>query len=1126
MVVLLHVLLVIVTVAFRLTALTTRRRSRVVALCATVAATVGSGVLWPALCAVFWLWIPRSAFGLRGVMVASGLLVGITSIAMALGEVITVKCRRGSTPRLLALTVAAIAGVGGGSAAAAAAVFPLSGNDHDDCFSAAWLRFAIGCAALVFIVGLKAVEATLYQCCAARCDRWERIEVKLLSSSRSPGTSALARNATWQLFSRDLSRAISRIVDGELPGVGEELPRLRNDAESAFEVDVPVMRVTLVDWEGEELAAYHIRRRSDERARPCAAAVPHVGIVLTLAVFAALSIVLSGGESDAHPPLWALVGCTAVLPFLLIVFWAADCVGALTERLGVFCSPRGSGSHSVPPCRGVAVPFGAAVCCAALALAIAQLAPRHTLLGEACSSPSLQPMARGKMGFLVIASLLFGAFALSQLAHAALCTTSSCDAGGAAPRVTVCTTARVWSVAAFATIAVLDFIVLWAVPTASMAWLFNIFDLPHVEAPWNVTSVDGACMRGSSRPCLRFAAVVSEEDLSAADIALIALALAPSVMFAWAAYNSANSVRCAPMLSRVLACSRPFIIGCSVALSFGPITSFLLICSPPALVMKVCTAPALPESLVGVSSLALLALGIVGLIEAALGWRQTAALQGSAGFGATMLLGVLTISAIGVLIAAVALPLLPLVATWVRVSTMFSITCALVAAIVALVTGVLSIYICCTPSSTTATLRRKGGASMPLLGGSASTPLLDVGSSLSEARGSSSNGEGDEAGSVSEPLVRQDSGIGRMMDALLSGARADITPFSEDDDGNFSAAVPETTTTTRTRATAMGMSKTDYDARLQRMEIDPRRIEVERQLGGGGQGTVWCGTLLLDNNSGTAAAADGSRRDIMLKTCIRGALDPAGHGDAFDGDSGGGSAADADAAVLREALMLWESAHEHIIHLYGVVRLAEPFGQLFIVMEDCKRGSLQDALRRGHYERTEWLTHAQQLTSAVMSLHAVDVVHRDIKPSNVVIDEGGLVKLADFGIARHLATTMTLGGGTPIFMPPEQLDAEGSSGPYDAKSWDVYSLGITFLAMWSNGEPLFPHGVPLLELARDIVGGLRPPWPSSMGPLLRELIGDMWSGDSTRRPSARAVARRLTDRDVVDEIALVTGCDV
>ena len=80
--------------------------------------------------------------------------------------------------------------------------------------------------------------------------------------------------------------------------------------------------------------------------------------------------------------------------------------------------------------------------------------------------------------------------------------------------------------------------------------------------------------------------------------------------------------------------------------------------------------------------------------------------------------------------------------------------------------------------------------------------------------------------------------------------------------------------------------------------------------------------------------------------------------------SGGTFAAEerSENAVWREAAVLWECSHAHIAHLYGVTHLAEPFGTSFLVMEYCRAGSLQSALRAGTYDVAhDFLDHAQQV---------------------------------------------------------------------------------------------------------------------------------------------------------------------
>ena len=61
--------------------------------------------------------------------------------------------------------------------------------------------------------------------------------------------------------------------------------------------------------------------------------------------------------------------------------------------------------------------------------------------------------------------------------------------------------------------------------------------------------------------------------------------------------------------------------------------------------------------------------------------------------------------------------------------------------------------------------------------------------------------------------------------------------------------------------------------------------------------------------------------------------------------------------------------------------------------------------------------------------HAQGVIHRDIKPQNLLLDDAGVLKVMDFGVARlaERTSTLTEAGlvvGTPAYMAPEQLLSE------------------------------------------------------------------------------------------------------
>ncbi|MEU8224753.1 serine/threonine-protein kinase [Kribbella sp. NPDC048915] len=117
--------------------------------------------------------------------------------------------------------------------------------------------------------------------------------------------------------------------------------------------------------------------------------------------------------------------------------------------------------------------------------------------------------------------------------------------------------------------------------------------------------------------------------------------------------------------------------------------------------------------------------------------------------------------------------------------------------------------------------------------------------------------------------------------------------------------------------------------------------------------------------------------------------------------------------------------------------------QLFIVMQLVHGVSVSDVLAEQGPLSVPWAASVgAQICSVLSYAHAVPIVHRDLKPGNVMIDQGGVVKVLDFGIAallRNDVTKLTSTGrvvGTKPYMSPEQI----RNLPITPQT-DLYALG-------------------------------------------------------------------------------------
>lgn len=133
--------------------------------------------------------------------------------------------------------------------------------------------------------------------------------------------------------------------------------------------------------------------------------------------------------------------------------------------------------------------------------------------------------------------------------------------------------------------------------------------------------------------------------------------------------------------------------------------------------------------------------------------------------------------------------------------------------------------------------------------------------------------------------------------------------------------------------------------------------------------------------------------------------------------------------LVRELETLKKTTmHPHVVQLIDVVPNPRD-GTLSICLEYFDAGSLQDVVDAGGCRDEHFLRKvSKQLLKGLSFLHSLRLIHRDIKPSNALVSSKGVVKLADFGLARTLgAGSYAVADsfvGTYDYMAPERLTGD------------------------------------------------------------------------------------------------------
>jgi serine/threonine-protein kinase len=236
--------------------------------------------------------------------------------------------------------------------------------------------------------------------------------------------------------------------------------------------------------------------------------------------------------------------------------------------------------------------------------------------------------------------------------------------------------------------------------------------------------------------------------------------------------------------------------------------------------------------------------------------------------------------------------------------------------------------------------------------------------------------------------------------------------------------------------------------------------DIVRKIGAGGSGVVYLATDTL------------LQRPVVIKLLKRGSQ----------------TIDEVRTTQLREARLASAIDHPNVCAIYDVGETLSEDGtgepEAYIVMQYIPGKPLDKIIAEGPANLQLVLSAGIQIADGLSAAHMLGIFHRDLKPANVMLTEGGLVKILDFGLARRLAmdkvefdpgapaqprlppspsATYTARGGTIAYMAPEQF----VTGQSSVQS-DIFALGLLLYELATGRHPFHRPDAPDFQSIRAI----------------------------------------------------------
>nr|KYP66661.1 Mitogen-activated protein kinase kinase kinase ANP1 [Cajanus cajan] len=221
----------------------------------------------------------------------------------------------------------------------------------------------------------------------------------------------------------------------------------------------------------------------------------------------------------------------------------------------------------------------------------------------------------------------------------------------------------------------------------------------------------------------------------------------------------------------------------------------------------------------------------------------------------------------------------------------------------------------------------------------------------------------------------------------------------------------------------------------------------------------------------------------------------------------------------QEIKVLSHLKHPNIVQYYGSEIVEDRF---YIYLEYIHPGSMNKYVREHCGAITECVVRSftRHILSGLAYLHSKKTIHRDIKGANLLVDSAGVVKLADFGMAKHLTghvADLSL-KGSPYWMAPELMQAvvQKDNSSDLAFAVDIWSLGCTIIEMFTGKPPWseYEGAAAMFKVMMDT-----PPIPETLSADGKDFLRLCFMRNPAERPTALMLLDHRFPKNVQEEDA-------